>query len=98
MTRRPVIGIIAGQQKIDDRYPAFMGGAMNTAAVAEVSGALPVLVPADPDYVSLADLLDTFDGFLLPGGRPNVHPSEYGEEETPARAGATESAGEAAAS
>jgi len=84
MTRRPIIGIIAGQQKIDDRYPAFMGGTMNTAAVAEVSGAMPVLVPADPRYVSVADLLDSFDGFVLPGGRPNVHPSEYGEEETPA--------------
>ena len=28
--------------------------------------------------------MDTCDGFLLTGGRPNVHPEEYGEEETPA--------------
>jgi putative glutamine amidotransferase len=30
------------------------------------------------------ELLELCDGFLLTGGRPNVHPSEYGEEETPA--------------
>ncbi len=34
--------------------------------------------------VSIAELLDYCDGFLLTGGRPNVHPAEYGEEETPA--------------
>lgn len=28
--------------------------------------------------------MDCFDGFLLTGGRPNIHPEEYGEEETPA--------------
>jgi putative glutamine amidotransferase len=34
--------------------------------------------------VSIAELLDTCDGFLLTGGRPNVHPEEYGEAETEA--------------
>ena len=32
----------------------------------------------------MGELLDLCDGFLLTGGRPNVHPSEYGEAETPA--------------
>jgi putative glutamine amidotransferase len=52
--------------------------------VADVAGALPLIVPADPRYVSVEDLLALCDGFLLTGGRPNVHPSEYGEDETPA--------------
>ena len=30
------------------------------------------------------ELLDTCDGFVLTGGRPNVHPEEYGEDWTEA--------------
>ena len=57
---------------------------MNSQAIAEVSGGMPLLIPADPRYVSVAELLETCDGFLLTGGRPNVHPEEYGEEATAA--------------
>jgi putative glutamine amidotransferase len=32
----------------------------------------------------LNDMMAVCDGFLLTGGQPNVHPSEYNEEETPA--------------
>jgi putative glutamine amidotransferase len=81
---RPVIGIIGNSYLINDQYPAHAGGMMNSQAVAEVCDALPLLIPADPRFVRVADLLDTCDGFLLTGGRPNVHPEEYGEAETPA--------------
>lgn len=84
MARRPLIGIIANPHKINDRYPTHMVGEMNSIAVSEVAGGMPVLVPADPRFVTVAELIDRFDGFILPGGRPNVHPSEYGEAETPA--------------
>lgn len=57
---------------------------MNSEAVAQVSGCLPVIVPADPRLVDVAELLEMCDAFLLTGGRPNVHPEEYGEPETPA--------------
>ena len=57
---------------------------MNSAAVADVSGCLPLLIPSDPHFVSVEELLEVCDGFLLTGGRPNVHPSEYGQPETPA--------------
>ncbi|MFN3953772.1 MAG: gamma-glutamyl-gamma-aminobutyrate hydrolase family protein [Pararhodobacter sp.] len=82
--KRPVVGVIGNSYLINDQYPAHAGGTMNSQAVAEVSGALPLLVPADPRFVSVDELLEVCDGFLLTGGRPNVHPEEYGEPETPA--------------
>jgi len=81
---RPVVGIIGNHHLINDEYPTHAGGLMCSQAIAEVAGAIPLIVPADPRLVSVADLLDTCDGFLLPGGRPNVHPEEYGEEATEA--------------
>ncbi len=83
-SRRPVVGIIGNSYMMNDRYPVHSGGTMNSAAVAEVAGCLPLIIPSDPRFVTVAELLDLCDGFLLTGGRPNVHPSEYGEEETPA--------------
>lgn len=81
---RPVIGIIGNSHLINDRYPTHAVGKMNCCAIASVSDCVPMMIPPDPDYVQIADLLDVCDGFLLTGGRPNVHPAEYGEEETPA--------------
>jgi putative glutamine amidotransferase len=52
--------------------------------VAEVAACLPLIIPSDPRYVSVAELLEVCDGFLLTGGRPNVHPEEYGEAATEA--------------
>jgi len=82
--RKPIIGIIGNHFVIGDRYPVHCGGTMNSDAVSEVSGGMPLIIPTDPRYVTVEDLLDACDGFVLTGGRPNVHPSEYGEDETPA--------------
>ncbi len=82
--RRPVVGIIGNLSLIDNAYPVHGTGLMNSEAVARVSGCLPVVIPSDPRLVAVDELLETCDGFLLTGGRPNVHPSEYGEAETPA--------------
>jgi putative glutamine amidotransferase len=81
---RPVVGIIGNHHLINDEYPAHAGGAMNSEAISMVSGCVPLLVPADPRYLSVEELLATCDGFLLTGGRPNVHPEEYGEAATEA--------------
>lgn len=81
---RPVIGIIGNAFLINDRFQAHVSGMMNAEAVAEVAGGLPMIIPADPRFVTVDELLDLCDGFLLTGGRPNIHPSEYGEDETPA--------------
>ncbi|MGX9353729.1 gamma-glutamyl-gamma-aminobutyrate hydrolase family protein [Roseobacteraceae bacterium S113] len=81
---RPIVGIIGNTALLNDEYPVHAGGEMNSDAVARVSGAMPLLIPADPRFVSVEELLETCDGFLFTGGRPNVHPEEYGEEETEA--------------
>ena len=81
---RPVIGIIGNHYLIDGSYPVHAGGTMNSEAIAQVAGCMPLLVPSDPRFVSVPELLEACDGFLLTGGRPNVHPEEYGESPTKA--------------
>jgi putative glutamine amidotransferase len=81
---RPVIGIIGNSYLINDQYPAHAAGTMNSEAIAEVSGCMPMIVPSDSKLVSVSELLELCDGFLFTGGRPNVHPSEYGHAETEA--------------
>lgn len=82
--RRPVVGIIGNADLLHGSYPVHAGGAMNSRAVALVAGCMPIIIPSDPNFVSVAELLETCDGFVLTGGRPNVHPCEYGQEATPA--------------
>ena len=82
--KRPVVGIIANQYQIDNRYPTHAGGTINSSAVADVAGCMPLIIPSDPRYVTVPELMQVCDGFLLTGGRPNVHPEEYGEPETEA--------------
>lgn len=81
---RPVVGIIGNMNLLDGEYPVHAGGTMNSAAIAQVAGCVPLLIPTDPRFVSVGELLDVCDGFLLTGGRPNVHPEEYGEPATEA--------------
>ncbi len=81
---RPVVGIVSNAVLINDQYPAHATGTINVAAVADVSGCLPLVFPADPRVTDVDELMATFDGIVLTGGRPNVHPEEYGHAETEA--------------
>lgn len=81
---RPVIGIISNFHVIGDDYRVQATGMINIEAVARAARGLPMMVPADPRFVDVRELVGACDGFVLTGGRPNVHPSYYGEEETPA--------------
>lgn len=81
---RPVVGIIGNSFLINDEYPVHAAGKMNTDALAFVCGAIPLIIPTDPTVVSTEELMEICDGFLFTGGRPNVHPEEYGEAETEA--------------
>ena len=79
---RPVIGIVANHYLIDDQYPVQASGEMNIAALSDVCDAISMVVPSLPDNAASKELADIFDGFLFTGGRPNIHPSFYGHEET----------------
>jgi putative glutamine amidotransferase len=81
---RPVIGIVGNSHLLNDEYPAHAVGQINADAIAHVADCVPLIIPADPALVSVAELLEVCDGFLLTGGRPNVHPEEYGEAATAA--------------
>ena len=79
---RPVIGIIGNAHLINDEYPVQAVGVSNIEAVADLTGAIPLVVPALPKVGAIADLIEACDGFVFTGGRPNVHPSHYGHEPT----------------
>lgn len=80
----PVVGIIGNYYLLDDNYPVHASGTMNSDAIAKVAHALPLIVPTHPEFVSEEELMAVCDGFLFTGGRPNVHPEEYGEAATQA--------------
>jgi len=80
----PVVGIIGNHYLINDDYPVHASGDMNAWAVREICGALPLIIPPDQKLVPIEDIMDTCDGFVFTGGRPNVHPKEYGEPLTDA--------------
>jgi len=79
---RPVIGIIGNAHLAHDEYPVQAVGVSSIEAVAELTGAVPLVVPALPRVGAIADLVAVCAGFVLTGGRPNVHPSHWGEEPT----------------
>jgi len=81
---RPVVGIVGNSFLMNDQYPTFTVGEMCVSAVAHVSDCLPLAVPPNPDYTSPDDLMAACDGFVFTGGRPNVHPEEYGQNPTDA--------------
>ena len=81
---RPIIGIISNHHVINDEYTVQAAGMINISAVAEVADGVPMLIPADPNFVRVSDLLEHCAGFVFTGGRANVHPEEYGEEPTEA--------------
>jgi putative glutamine amidotransferase len=80
----PVVGIIGNHYLINDDYPVHASGDMNAWAVREVSDALPIIILPDQNLAPIDDIIETCDGFVFTGGRPNVHPKEYGEERTEA--------------
>ncbi len=81
---RPVVGIIGNSYLQNDEYPVYATGRMNCDAVVSVAGAVALIVPADPTCSPIEDLLEICDGFVFTGGRPNVHPEEYGVAATEA--------------
>jgi putative glutamine amidotransferase len=80
--RRPVIGVIGNTHVVENRFSVQMAGERNLRAVAEVSGALPLIFAGDPRVTRIPDLLDAVDGIVLTGARANVHPTRFNAEPT----------------
>src|SRR5438876_11200099 len=78
--RRPVVGVIGSAYRIEDRFATQMVGERNLRAVAEVSGALPLMFAGAPDITDIGALLDAVDGVVLTGARANVHPTRFRTE------------------
>jgi putative glutamine amidotransferase len=78
--RRPVVGVIGNAYRIEDRFATQMVGERNLRAVAEVSGALPLMFAGSPDITDIGALLDAVDGVVLTGARANVHPTHFRTE------------------
>ncbi len=79
---KPVVGIIGNTHVVDETYPVQAVGVSNIEAVADLTGAIPLLVPALPKVGAIADLVAACDGFVFTGARPNIHPRHYGHEPT----------------
>ena len=75
---RFVVGIVGNFNLINDEYPAYAAGKMNCDALSKVSNVIPIIVPSSPEFTTVDELISMCDGFLFTGGRPNVHPSNYG--------------------
>jgi len=82
--RKPVVGIIGNAHLVGDQYTVQGVGLMNLDAVSRVADAVPVIIPALPTIGTIEEVVSICDGFVLTGGRPNVHPKHYGEEPTEA--------------
>ena len=64
---RPIVGIISNTAIINDQYEVDGSGKMNAEAISDASGAIPLIFPANPRLLSVNELLETCDGFLLTG-------------------------------
>ncbi|MGJ4944452.1 gamma-glutamyl-gamma-aminobutyrate hydrolase family protein [Bradyrhizobium sp. HKCCYLS1011] len=78
--KRPVVGVIGNAHRIENRFAVQMVGERNLSAVAEVSGALPLMFAGRPEVTDIGALLDIVDGIVLTGARANVHPSRFNTE------------------
>jgi putative glutamine amidotransferase len=81
--KRPVVGVIGSAVQVEGKFTAQRVGERNLRAVAEVTGALPLMFAGTPEITDIGALLDVADGILLTGARANVHPSRFGQPEDP---------------
>ena len=77
---KPVVGVIGNALMVENRFAVQMTGERNLRALAEVSGALPLVFAGAPEITDIDDLLQVVDGILLTGARANVHPTHFRTE------------------
>ena len=76
--RKPVVLIPADVKQLGE-HPFHAVGQKYILAVAEVAGALPLLVPAISSHIDMVALLKMADGVLITGSVSNLHPSHFGQ-------------------
>ena len=81
---RKTVGIIANVMATGPGSPGQRASLRYISAVADIAGAVPLIIPAIPETQDIGHLVDILDGIVLTGARPNVHPSRYGAEPSPA--------------
>jgi putative glutamine amidotransferase len=82
--RRKTVGIIGNALTSGPGSPGQRASMRYMCAIAEVVGAVPLIIPGIPETQDIAHLVDILDGIVLTGARPNVHPGLYGAEPSPA--------------
>ncbi|MCL4767477.1 MAG: gamma-glutamyl-gamma-aminobutyrate hydrolase family protein [Hyphomicrobiaceae bacterium] len=80
MPSRPVVGVIGNAHLVDNRFTVQLAGERNLRAVAEITGALPIIFAGAPEITDIGALLEIVDGVLLTGARANVHPVRFRTE------------------
>lgn len=78
------VGIIGTHALSDAGVPSQRAAESFPLAVARMTGAVPLIVPAIPEVQDIGHLIGLLDGIVLTGARPNVHPELYGHSETEA--------------
>ena len=81
--KKAVVGVIGNSLMVENRFAVQMTGERNLRAVAEVSGALPMIFAGASEITNIDDLLQVVDGILLTGARANVHPTHFRTEAHP---------------
>ena len=80
---KPVVGVIGNAHRVENRFSTQMVGERNLRAIADVTGALPLMFAGTPEITDIDTLLGAVDGILLTGARANVHPTRFGLEAHP---------------
>ena len=80
---RPVVGVIANAHVVEKRFSLQAVGERSLRAVADVSGALPLMFAGAPEITDIGALLEVVDGVLLTGARANVHPARFNTQPHP---------------
>ena len=80
MNRRttPLVGLSADCKLLAGRAYHTLGDKY-ARAVAEASGATPLVLPAMGAHVDVTAVLGALDGIVLTGSPSNVHPTRYGQ-------------------
>lgn len=80
--RKPIVGVITNNVDVENGYVITGAGIYELEAIAKITKATPILLPACRNVVEADVAMEICDGFYFPGGRANVHPSHYGHELT----------------